>query len=671
MNNPAPAQLVPNSFRGGAGALALACACSAILALTGTCAWSSDTDSSLSKEQLAVLNAMDEAHRVAARGWLDEMHHAATTDDGENLLQTLRPQHPRLMVLDSDIEGVHKTIDSDPLAHEFYDSIQRRATKILGEPLAKIKPGETDQLELSRLVLKRVYTLAGTYRLTHDKRFLERARAEMLQAAALPTWHPAHFLDVGEMTNAMAIGYDWLYNDLSTADRQTIKNAIVRLGLNEAVKAYQSYEWWTSAKNNWNPVCNGGLVAGALSIADEEPKLANRILKCMRISLPRAMASFAPDGGWAEGPGYWSYCTRYVTYLCADLKSALGTDLDITQAQGLAHTGYFRIYCNGPIGKSFNFADATEDVEKAWQMMWLSRTFANPIFAGQELLLAADGPELFHLLFYATGDAQKTAVTENLPLCSLFKGVNVALMRSSWSDPNAVFIGFKGGDNKANHSHLDLGTFVLDNAGYRWAMDLGPDNYHLPGYFGKERFTYYRLRTEGHNCITVDTDNQSPEAKAPITSFSADADFAFAVADLSAAYKGKLTDAHRGVALMHGRDVLIQDEITAPNAVPIRWHWHTKAIVSLAGDGRSATLEQMGPKGTVQMQMRILAPSAAKFTIQNSNVAPPQAQQTDVTDLNIALQLPAGQSTIAVLCSLDPAASTPVTPLDSWGKHGP
>ncbi len=40
---------------------------------------------------------------------------------------------------------------------------------------------------------------------------------------------------------------------------------------------------------------------------------------------------------------------------------------------------------------------------------------------------------------------------------------------STWSSCGASgtirgpsFVGFKGGDNKANHSHLDLGTFVLD-----------------------------------------------------------------------------------------------------------------------------------------------------------------------------------------------------------------
>ena len=28
---------------------------------------------------------------------------------------------------------------------------------------------------------------------------------------------------------------------------------------------------------------------------------------------------FAPDGGWAEGPGYWNYATSYNVYMLAAL----------------------------------------------------------------------------------------------------------------------------------------------------------------------------------------------------------------------------------------------------------------------------------------------------------------------------------------------------------------
>ena len=123
-----------------------------------------------------------------------------------------------------------------------------------------------------------------------------------------------------------------------------------------------------------------------------------------------------------------------------------------------------------------------------------------------------------------------------MPLDAFFRGIDVAFFRSAWEDPQALYVGFKGGNNKANHSHLDLGTFVLDAYGYRWVVDLGSDNYNLPAYFGKQRWTYYRLKTAGHNTLVINGVNQATSARAPIIAFHATSALAFAVADLTAAY---------------------------------------------------------------------------------------------------------------------------------------
>ena len=61
----------------------------------------------------------------------------------------------------------------------------------------------------------------------------------MLVAAKFKDWNPSHFLDTAEMTTALAIGYDWLYAVIKPADRKTIRDAIVQLGLNEGKKVYE------------------------------------------------------------------------------------------------------------------------------------------------------------------------------------------------------------------------------------------------------------------------------------------------------------------------------------------------------------------------------------------------------------------------------------------------
>src|SRR6476646_8484236 len=111
-----------------------------------------------------------------------------------------------------------------------------------------------------------------------DKQFAERARQEMLAAAGFDDWDPNHFLDVAEMTAALAIGYDWLFDTLSPEDRASIKTAIIEKGLKPGLAAYEKGEWWTKVSHNWANVCAGGLSLGALAIADEEPEIARRVL---------------------------------------------------------------------------------------------------------------------------------------------------------------------------------------------------------------------------------------------------------------------------------------------------------------------------------------------------------------------------------------------------------
>ena len=90
--------------------------------------------------------------------------------------------------------------------------------------------------------------------------------------------------------------------------------------------------------------------------------------------------------------------------------------------------------------------------------------------------------------------------------------VPVALLRSAWNDPEALWIGIKAGFNQVPHGHLDLGNFELDALGVRWAVDLGADDYNMPGYWdsrdGGRRWTYYRLNSQSHNVCTLDGQDQ-------------------------------------------------------------------------------------------------------------------------------------------------------------------
>jgi len=86
------------------------------------------------------------------------------------------------------------------------------------------------------------------------------------------------------MTHAFGIGYDWLFDALSAEERVTLRTAIIEKGLKPSFvdklpNAARGYNWWLTVTHNWNQVCNGGLTVGALAVADEEPELAERVIR--------------------------------------------------------------------------------------------------------------------------------------------------------------------------------------------------------------------------------------------------------------------------------------------------------------------------------------------------------------------------------------------------------
>jgi hypothetical protein len=538
----------------------------------------------------------------------------------------LRAGHPRLMFLDSDFANVRKFIASDPQAKRWHENLIHDAQAILTEPPAVHKLIGPRLLDQSRKALARISLLAALYRIDGNKAFADRAREELLAVCAFHDWNPSHFLDVAEMTNACAIGYDWLYDYLSPKDRQTISSAIINLGLHPGLDLLQRHAGFAKMTNNWSQVCNGGLSIGALAIADDDPDLANQILSLSRADVAHAMQLFlAPDGGCSEGPGYWNYATIYTAYYLAALRTSLNTDFGFDASPGFAETGMFRIQSIGPLGKLFNFADAGERPENAPQMFLFARLFNRPLYAQAEWDFVGDLGSIFDLLWAA--NVPNSPQRLEPPRDAFFRGVNVAFLRTNWTDPNAIYVGFKGGYNGASHAHLDLGTFVLDALGQRWVTCLGTDDYNLPGYFdAKKRWTYYRLGTAGQNSLLINHVNQAIAATAPIVAFKSSPDESYAVADLTTAYP-QADQIRRGIGIFNRSRLLLMDEISLNQPADITWQIHTHAQIKL--HGREAVLTQGGKA----LYAHLLSPPDAKFEMADATAPPPNHPNTGVRKL--------------------------------------
>jgi hypothetical protein len=595
-------------------------------------------------------------------------------------LEAMPATHPRLLLGRGAEETLQRQIAANPVMARIHADLQREADRDLAtKPVERIQIGRR-LLDKSRTALSRVLHLGLAWRLSGEKKYLDRARAELVAVAGFSDWNPSHFLDVAEMTAAVGFGLDWLHADLDDATRRLLQQAIVEKGLRPSLKT----DSWTRAKNNWNQVCNGGITVGALAVAEHEPALAAQLIARAVNTVPVSMHEYVPDGAYPEGPGYWGYGTSYNVLLISALQSTLGTDFGLSQQPGFLATADYYLHATGPSGYYFNYSDCGrggQGVEPA--MYWLAAQRPEPHLLWTEwpkLAQAGErerrsgrrgGNRMAPFLLLWMSPAQP-APSRPPALSWTGHGPNpVAFHRSSW-DASASFVAIKGGSPSLNHAHMDVGAFVMDADGLRWADDLGSQDYNSleskgVSLWGKtqeaERWKIFRLGTSSHNVLMVDGQQQRVAGDARIVAARAGR----TVIDASSIYKGQLAQARRGVALQPDRTVRVQDEVTAlDKTATVRWAMVTHAEVSLDGPGR-ATLSQAGKR----LAFRVLEPATAKLAVYPTDPPPSplDAPNPGTRLLGFEVQVPAGSAQRLVVQLIPQRAnfSTPaILPLAEW-----
>ena len=587
-------------------------------------------------------------------------------------LATLRQEHPRLLFSADDQQLMETLAQTNDLLARLIEQNQINATAQLNEPTIRYEiPDGKRLLNQSRQCIGRVLTMAMAYRLSGEKRYADGAIREMLVAAQFKDWNPSHFLDTAEMTTGLAIGYDWLYAVIPVEDRQTIRQAIVELGLKAGKRVYDAGGWWTTRDNNWNQVCNGGMILGALAIADEEPRLAKEILTAALESIPHGVRVYQPSGAYPEGPSYWQYGTMYTCLTIKALRTALGTDFDLDKTPGFDKTGDFRIHTIGPTGDYFNYADGGTGSRLASAMFLLADVYDRPDFArwhrdrlrqripAQRTLRSQRLDRFFPLEIAWFDPRGKDHVETQTPLDAAFQSQqDVVTMRSRWGDADAIYVGFKGGDNQTNHGHLDVGSFVLDALGVRWAIDMGADNYNLPGFFGSRRWQYYRLINHSHNTLVIDGQIQNPQATCPVTSFFSTPNRCRAIVDATDAYKGQANRAWRGIELLGNRSAVhVRDELEGVRG-DVRWGIVTRADARLdenravlTQDGKTLLAEILSPPGARFQMLPNKPPTAEEKQNEGTRILAFRVQASDTKHvaLSVLLQpLEEGQSSMSL-----------------------
>nr|WP_295927824.1 heparinase II/III family protein [uncultured Dyadobacter sp.] len=531
--------------------------------------------------------------------------------DSSQILKTLKQDHPRLLLLKGEEKALLAQIRKYPQWQTVHKAIIEECDQLLNTaPVERIKIGKR-LLDKSRECLRRVFMLSYAYRTTNEQKYLARAEKELLAVAAFEDWNPTHFLDVAEMTMAVAIGYDWLFAKLSDQTRTRLREAILTKGINPSLD--KNYNWFLSAEHNWNQVCNAGITFGALAIAEHEPAIAGQIVKRAVESVPKAMLhSYKPDGAYPEGFSYWGYGTSFNVLLISALQKALGTDFGLSESDGFLKTGAFMQHLVGPTGLAHNWGDSGLKEGLTPALFWFAKRTQDPaLLWGQKALLSASARTevknriLPALLIWGT---QTELFAVHAPAQRFWAGQGpspVALMRTSWEKPDAVFLGVKAGSPAVNHAHMDVGSFVMDALGERWAMDFGMQDYNSLESKGvdlwnraqnSQRWEVFRLNNFAHNVISFDGQLTNAKGYARIDGTTGEGPNMMATTDLSELYQDQAKAVRRGLGIIDQRYVVVRDEIECGRKETVmRWNMLTPAQVRIV-DGKTVELSQNGKK---------------------------------------------------------------------------
>jgi hypothetical protein len=571
-------------------------------------------------------------------------------------LKTLRVAHPRLFLTDEKLNELQQLRKTDATLNQYINAVVASANAMLTQPVLKRELIGPRLLTVSRELLSRVSHLGLSYRFTGDKKYLSAALDNMRAVCEFSDWNPSHFLDVAEMLNGVAIGYDWLYNHMSDTDRAYFRERIKSKGLAEYRKAYET-AWWHRGENNWNQVCHGGLLVGALAIAETDPTYAAEYIPKTIENLPYSNKYYAPDGAWYEGPGYWAYATEYLSYGMSALQTALGSFHGLDQTEGLSKSGQVPMICAGPTNYIMNFADSGENSRATTSaaMFFLSNTYNLPQVSNYlHQLIKSTGAlaKPFHVVWYKV----PTTETNNPALDYFLRGdvAELVLMRSSWTDPNASWIGIKSGVNSSAHSHLDLGNFELDAGGVRWARDLGSDDYNLDGYWtmgvNGKRWNYYRLNSFSHNVPLLGNRNQYELAKAKFTETNLNTTVPSATVDLTDAYRDFSSKSTRKVSLTDGRkNFVIEDQHTLTTTTQVAWGMTTAHSIELLKGGKAILRNATITSRTLEAE--IIEPAGAEFSVESAVQKAPEKLNTGNSRLMIRLPNQSGKVKIIVKLS--------------------
>lgn len=397
-----------------------------------------------------------------------------------------------------------------------------------------------------------------------DAELIGRAKAWLLHVAAWdpegPTSRDYNDEAAFRVAGALAWGYDWLHAHLSEQERAAVRAVLLRrtgqvsFHVIERSKIHQ-VPYDSHAVRSLSSV----LTPCCIALLHEEPQAR----EWLDYTLEYFACLYSPwggeDGGWAEGPMYWTTGMAFVTEAMNLIRKSIGCDF--YRRPFFAKTGDFPLYCFSPdtirasfgdqstlgdpvsLKTGFNIRQFAGVTGNGWYQWYYEQTrhtdkdsemkFYNYgwwDFRFDEMMYRFDYPEV---------PAAEPRDTEPL---KWFRDIGWVAMHEAMHDPDEhmMFLTKSSRYGSISHSHGDQNGFLLHAFGEPLAIESG---YYVA--FGSTMHRNWRRQTRSTNNILIDGKGQyagtdkvlNMAARGNIETAEWRGDHGFVRADATAAYR--------------------------------------------------------------------------------------------------------------------------------------
>lgn len=429
--------------------------------------------------------------------------------------------------------------------------------------------------------------------LENEGRFVDAIERDMLAMCEHRSWvMPAHDSSLSNFKNTLitvdlgssargwmlANALYWLGDRLPQTVRDRVRGEIQRRVLDPYLASLRSGStrgnWWIRGTNNWNAVCNAGVVGTALAMV-ETPTGRAEFVAGAEVSNPYFLSGFTSDGYCSEGMGYWNYGYGHYLMLGLMVREATSGKLDMFAEPILKAISAFPLNILIQPSMAPAFADCGVGAKPGGDALaMIDHVFPDVIPGEYRLSSPLSGGIVSTGIRAATWEAPTVpaAITgDALPRHSWFSEAGILVSRDLPTAEQPFSAAIKGGHNAEHHNHNDVGSYTIVLDGTPFLLDPGGEVYTRRT-FSSQRYVSKVLNSYGHPVPIVDGQLQSTgrQAKAEIleSEFTETADRL--VMDLAGAYPvDELTSLVR--TFVHdrvARTIVIEDAVTLNTPKP-------------------------------------------------------------------------------------------------------